>query len=179
MNEMPALRALIGEPAASPPAVDWDRVQAGLRFSFPADYREFIDTYGPGKFGDIRVTAPTAPGVSGELDLLALMVRKYREIRGIPQIGASPPLYPEPGGTVCWGERSGGWLCGWEPASTDPDEWTVATILADTKLRGGDCARSCPSVLCSKSMHNQRMYNGLIPHRDPAAGPVVFIPYAT
>ncbi len=36
-----------------------------------------------------------------------------------------PPFYPEPGGTVSWGETADGWTCGWAPTSADPDEWDV------------------------------------------------------
>lgn len=175
VNEMPALRPLIGEPAIRPSAVDWERMQAGLGFGLPADYREFIDTYGPGTFGDIRITAPGAPG---EMDMLALLVRKYKEVRGIVQIGITPPFCPEPGGTVCWGEAAEGWVYGWAPTSPDPDEWTVAGILANPRIRAASVRPgvSFSSMLREHAQPGERTH-GLVPPRDPAARPVTFIPY--
>lgn len=175
VNEMPALRALIGKPATRPSAVDWERMQAGLGFRLPADYREFIDTYGPGTFGDIRVTAPGAPA---EVDMLALMARKYKQVRGIAQIGITPPFCPEPGGTVCWGETAEGWVCGWAPTSPDPDEWTVAWILANPQIRAVNVRPgvSFSSMLREHAQPGESTY-GLVPLRDPAAGPVTFTPY--
>lgn len=51
VNEVAALRELIGAPVAGAPAVDWADVHARLGLRLPADYREFIDTYGPGTLG--------------------------------------------------------------------------------------------------------------------------------
>src|SRR5262249_60436825 len=54
VNEMATLRALAGPPPAGGAPVDWASVHARLGFRLPADYREFIDTYGPGTFGAIQ-----------------------------------------------------------------------------------------------------------------------------
>jgi hypothetical protein len=74
---MGVLRELAGPPPVAVPAVDWAEVHARLGFRLPADYRELIDTFGPGTFGDIQITAPGAPG---EWDLFALLERKYQQV---------------------------------------------------------------------------------------------------
>jgi hypothetical protein len=45
VNEMAALRELIGASSAGVAQVDWAGAHARLGFRLPADYREFIDTY--------------------------------------------------------------------------------------------------------------------------------------
>jgi hypothetical protein len=124
VSDLAGLREVIGDPPAPVPAADWSAVHARLGLELPSDYRAFIDAYGAGTLGDIRITAPGAPG---EMDLFALLDRTYaraRDRRDRVMYG-EPPFYPEPGGTVAWGEAFDGWACGWAPASADPDEWDV------------------------------------------------------
>src|SRR5262249_25278590 len=170
-----ALRELIGAPPAGVARMDWARVRARLGFGLPADYREFIDTYGPGTFGDIRITAPGAPG---EMDLFALLERKYSQVRGVVRVGESPPFYPEPGGTVSWGETTSGWACGWAPTSADPDEWTVTAIMPTKNLRGFIFQPGLSfSSMLKEHAEQDPVSHGLVPPRDPSAGPVEFVPY--
>jgi hypothetical protein len=176
VNDMAALRELIGAPPAGVARVDWAGVHARLGFRLPADYREFIDTYGPGTFGDIRIMAPGAPG---EMDLFALLERKYSQVRGLVRDDrVDPPFFPEPGGTVSWGETVSGWTCGWAPTGTDPDEWTVTAIMPTLNLRGYDFqgGRSFSTMLKEHAEQNP-VRHGLVPLRDPSAGPVTFRPY--
>ena len=113
---MAALRELIGEPTWHVPDTDWAAAHAQLGFQLPADYREFIDTYGPGTFADIRITGPEAPE---EMNLFSLLERKYERVNRVDRRGMAP-YYPEPGGAVCWGETLAGWACGWVPISAGP-----------------------------------------------------------
>jgi hypothetical protein len=69
-DEIAAVRALIGDPPVVVPDVDWDGVHARLGLRLPAEYRAFIDSYGPGTVGDIRIMAPGQPA---EWDLFALL----------------------------------------------------------------------------------------------------------
>jgi hypothetical protein len=125
VNELAGLREVIGDPPAGAPEVDWAAVHARLGFELPSDYRGFIDAYGPGTLDYIRIMAP---GVPGEMDLFALLERTYAQVRDRDRTD-SPPFYPEPGGTVCWGETADGWACGWAPVSADPDEWEVVAVM--------------------------------------------------
>jgi len=94
---MAELRGLIGAPPARVPEVDWADVHARLGLRLPADYREFIDAYGPGTLGDIRIMAPGQPP---EMDLFALLERTHAQAGYEGMV----PFYPDPGGTVSWGE---------------------------------------------------------------------------
>jgi hypothetical protein len=176
VNEMAVVRELVGPPTAAVLDVDWAAVHARLGFRLPADYREFIDAYGPGTFGDIRIMAPDAPA---EMNLFALLERKYEQVRGIVRIGNAPPIYPEPGGAVCWGETVHGWSCGWAPTSADPDEWTVTAIMPTVDLRGFvvQPGVSFSSMLKDHAWQSPGMHDGLVPLRDPADGPVTFTSY--
>lgn len=173
VNEIPALREMIGKPASRVARVDWGAVHAQLGFDLPSDYREFIDAYGPGTFGNIRIAAP---GVPGEMDLFALMLRKYRKIRSVIHVGTSPPFFPEPGGTVCWGETADGWICGWAPVGNNPDEWTVAEILADPQLRSVAVSPGMSFSSMLKEHAGPTNFRQLPPW-DAAAGPLTFTPY--
>lgn len=175
VNEMPALREMIGEPSWRRPRVDWEAIKSQLGFGLPADYRDFIDTYGPGKFGNIIISAP---GMPGDADMFALMLRKYRQIRSVVQIGNSPPFFPEPGGTICWGEVEGGWVCGWAPVGDDPDGWTVTGILANPQLRNISVQPGVSfSSMLKEHARPQLGSAELVPSWKPADGPVVFTPY--
>jgi hypothetical protein len=175
LNEMGALRELIGAPPAAVPTVDWAAVHGRLGFRLPSDYREFIDAYGPGTFGDIRITAPGAPG---EMDLFALLKRKYQQVQRMAfrMAFTAPPVYPEPGGTIFWGETTGGWSCGWAPTGPDPDEWNVAAFMPGLRGFGLRAGVSFSSML----KEHARLEPGageLLPPSDPAAGLVTFTPY--
>jgi len=167
------LRRVIGEPPHGAPRVDWAAVHDRLGFRLPTDYRDFIDAYGPGTVGDVRIMAPGAPG---DMDLFALLERKYTEVSGLERIiGEDAPFYPEPGGTVCWGETIGGWTCGWAPVSTDPDEWDVVGITPGSDLRGLRL-RGGLSFSTMLKEHAARDPLDLLPPLDVSAGPVRFVP---
>ena len=53
----------------------------------PADYRSFIDTYGPGTFGEIAITAPEAPA---GFDLYRLLRRAIETARAPDAIRTVP-----------------------------------------------------------------------------------------
>jgi hypothetical protein len=174
VSEMAALRELIGAPPTGVRAVDWAGLHARLGFRLPADYREFIDTYGPGTLGDIQIMAPGAPG---GMDLFELLEWKYAQVREADRdLVFRPPFYPEPGGTVCWGEASGRWTCGWAPGSADPDEWTVV-IMPNASLASFSHEDGLSFSAMLRHHAQQDAFFGLLPLRDPAAGPVTFTPY--
>ncbi len=175
VNEMVSLRELIGPSPASALPVEWGAVQRRLGFTLPADYREFIDTYGPGTLGNIRITAP---GAGGMWDLFALLDRKYSQVLDLSRNpGTDPPFYPEPGGTVCWGETAAGWNCAWAPVGPDPEAWYAVVIpptLRGFRTRAGI---SFSAMLAEHAAQAPGDHQGLVPLPESDAGPVTFTPH--
>jgi hypothetical protein len=176
VNELAAVRAVAGPPPESVPSVDWDAVHARLGFPLPADYRAFIDEYGPGILGDIRIMSPGGPG---EWNLFALLERKYEQVRYAARREWDTPWYPEPRGTVSWGETASGWTCGWAPIHSDPDKWTVVVVAPSPQL---NALRFQAGVSFTTTLRRHVAFRGpgqeheMIPPRDPSTGPFRFIP---
>jgi hypothetical protein len=134
VSEMAVLREFLGAPPGKVQPVNWGQVRSRLGTGLPADYREFIDTYGPGWLGVIQIMAPGAPD---GWDLFALLQRKYEQVRYLERNSAGdPPFHPEHGGTISWGETADGWTCCWAPAEADPDAWNVVALMPTPNLRG-------------------------------------------
>ena len=175
VNEMATLRELIGPPPAPARRVEWRAVHERLGFTLPADYREFVDAYGPGTLGEIRITAP---GAGGMWDLFALLDRKYSQVCDLSRNpGTDPPFYPEPGGTVCWGEAAEGWNCAWAPVGPDPQSWYAVAIpptLRGFRTRAGI---SFSSMLAEHAAQGPGARQGLVPLPEPDMGPVTFTPH--
>lgn len=168
-DEIAAVRALIGDPPAVVPDVDWDGVHARLGLRLPADYRAFIDSYGPGTVGDIRIMAPGQPA---EWDLFALLDRKQAQ-------GMILPLYPEPGGAVSWGETAGGHTLCWAPAGADPDRWLVVAIGPGAGLPGFGMTGGLSFTATLRGLLDEGAPQTLVPPlppRAPTAGQVRFSP---
>lgn len=172
VNEMAKLRELLGPPPVGVRPVDWGEVRSWLGTGLPADYREFIDTYGPGRLGDVAIMAPGAPD---RWDLFALLDRKYLQVQGLERISAGdPPFHPEPGGTISWGETADGWTCCWAPGEADPDAWNVVVLYPTPNLRG---YRLIGGVSFSSALKRyiQREKGDPLP-RAPEGRPVMFEP---
>ncbi len=178
VNEFATLRELIGPAPAGVRKVDWPAVQARLGCGLPSDYRGFVDTYGPGTFGDVRIAAPWA---GRDWDLFALLERKSAEVRGLTRHEWNTPIYPEPGGVISWGETTGGYTCGWAPTSPDPDQWSVVAIMPGMAL-GSFTFQPGLSFSAMLKEHKEHAEEhpgldlGIIPPRDPSAGNVRFTP---
>ncbi|AGZ43412.1 hypothetical protein [Actinoplanes friuliensis] len=105
------------------PTLEWF-VRAGeWGFMFPADYRTFHDTLGPGLFCDIGIFGPGAPEGWNAADLLRAG-RAAAEAAGLDHLR----FHPDPGGLVPWGMTQDGWLLGWAARHPDPDLWCVAAL---------------------------------------------------
>ena len=174
VNEMHALREILGEPDWPVPEVDWAAVHARLGTRLPADYREFIDAYGAGTFRDIRIAGPGAPG---EMDLFALLERKHDQVSRVER-GGAPPYHPEPGGSVCWGETVAGLTCAWAPTVPEPDEWTVNVVDPGPRLGTYHMmpGKSFTTVL-REHARPAPQYNELVPAPESPSGPARFTPY--
>jgi hypothetical protein len=178
VNELAAVRELIGPPPLGVKSVDWAGVHGRLGFALPADYREFIDIYGPGTFGDIRIAAPGAPG---DMDLFALLERKYNQVRELPRGEWDAPWYPEPGGTIACAETTGGHTCGWAPVRADPDQWTVVAIWPSPALNAYSFVSdaSFTTVLRRYAAPRPGREHEILPPHDTSVGPVTFTPYTS
>lgn len=179
INEFPALREFLGSGRSALRQVDWADVQARLGHRLPTDYRSFVDTYGPGTFGDVRITAP---GADGDMDLFALLNRKWEQVRALTRHEWDTPIYPEPGGIISWGETVGGYTCAWAPTSADPDEWSVVVIAPSQELNSYTFKPGLSfSGMLKEHKEQTDRYPGLdlgiIPPRDVSEGSVTFIPY--
>jgi hypothetical protein len=177
-SEFEALAEMIGPAPAGVRKVDWVDVQRRLGMSLPADYRAFIDTYGPGTFGDVVIAAP---GASGGQDLFTLLANKAAELSTLGRNASSRPIYPESGGAISWGETAGGYTCAWAPTGSNPDKWGVVALEPDLIAHTYQPSLSFTAMLVEHKVHADQhpgAYLGIVPPRDPSAGAVRFTPSA-
>ncbi|TQM80192.1 hypothetical protein FHX81_2520 [Saccharothrix saharensis] len=117
--------AVLGEPGAPAPEVDWDEVRQQLGVAPPADYRRFVDRFGAGWVGALRVFAPRASTPSFDLFRQVERVTELTtEFRGSTTPTFPGPYHPQEGGLIVWGEMDGLHFF-WNPAGADPDAWPV------------------------------------------------------
>ncbi|MFD7972864.1 SMI1/KNR4 family protein [Streptomyces clavifer] len=146
---------LLPPPVSGGDAVNWEAVQHETLLEFPADYRDFVESYGGGEIDEyLSVSTPPVPG-SPYGDLLdrldpALSDRDRQELGvHLPQ-GDLPQLLPfadSASSDVAF------WLC--EGA---PDDWQVAVFRRQT-LHGvnrwtvfnGGMASFCAAVLTGEA----------------------------
>jgi len=122
--------------------VDWVAVEQRLGHRLPADYKRFVETIGPGRYGNILVANPNGPkgDVPGLFDLAASaresLARRYVN---------PPPVAPDPGGILVWGQAPHGWFCGW----ATPDDFVkdMGAVLHFTGLRQRGTGRSMTNYL--------------------------------
>jgi hypothetical protein len=123
-NEFAALAEALGRPPVEPPPVDWTQVEQQIAAQLPADYKSFIDTYGPGRYCDISI----------ERDFVTLRQRRYQQLRDPARPHFPPPVHPEPDGIIAWGETNDGWTLWWAPTNADPDQWGIVIVDPDIRL---------------------------------------------
>jgi hypothetical protein len=115
----------LGEPVAIPPEVDWGGVHEQLGTALPGDYRRFVDRFGAGWVGALRIFAPDAPVASFDLfRLVGHVTEDTTEYRASTTPTFRGPYHPQEGGLIAWGEMDGMHFF-WNPAGEDPDEWPV------------------------------------------------------
>lgn len=128
-----------------PPSVvvgpPWGEALGEVGFEFPADYRQFVDTYGAGSFEPmeyvgLEVVAPhvdalgpaSHPRFAG---FLAHHVNGVRPLFAGDEGGEAmwhdgpQPLYPEPGGLLAWGHTHESDQFFRRTQDANPDRWTV------------------------------------------------------
>ncbi|HYQ62613.1 SMI1/KNR4 family protein [Actinophytocola sp.] len=126
-SEFTELASIIGPARPEMSTLDWKSIERQFGFGLPSDYKTFIDTYGPGQFGDITVTSP----VSGRNDSLNRLIEKiHAEASANPRRRPEqhPPIHPEAEGMIPWGETHDGWACCWAPSTANPDDWGIVRL---------------------------------------------------
>lgn len=120
------LAAFLGSPGAGPRPVDWASVERALGTRLPADYKAFADAY-PAIFVNeyLRVSHPSSSNPAYNL-LQDAQVRtnSLRELTAEFPDMYPHPVYPEPGGLLCWGNNVNREQCYWLTEG-DPDGWRV------------------------------------------------------
>ncbi|GGJ56429.1 SMI1/KNR4 family protein [Streptomyces brasiliensis] len=123
------LRELLSPPVSSGDAVDWDEIERTTGLVLPADYREFVESYGGGEIDEyLSVSTPPVPG-SAYGDLLdrvdpALSDRDREELGALLPGGALPPLLP-------FADTASSDVAFWLREGA-PDDWQVAVFRRQT-----------------------------------------------
>ncbi|TWF90341.1 hypothetical protein [Kitasatospora viridis] len=126
-------------PATVEPLLPWDLAQDVAGIQLPADYRAFVDLFGPGELrGELGIVTPRP--LPGQPIGAGALSRKVNEL--INDIGAAfkqmredlpdlcpYPVYPEPGGLLYWAGNYNGDYCFWLTEGADPDRWPVVVWL--------------------------------------------------
>ncbi|MFF4393833.1 SMI1/KNR4 family protein [Streptomyces sp. NPDC001552] len=121
------LRKLLGEPTCwgwARPRL-WEAAEEHLGVRLPADYKAFLDLYGPGAFdGFLWMDRP----VDGTAEELARLWPPSG--RGCTGSGSGSRRYPFPfrpqaGGLIEWGGDEGGAVYSFLPEEPDPVDWRV------------------------------------------------------
>jgi hypothetical protein len=115
------LRELLPAPASGGDPVDWSEIEQTVGLALPADYREFVETYGGGEIDEYMcVLTPPVPGSPyGELlDRITPVLSDLEDLRALLPPDVVPPLWPFADlgeGDVAFWLREGA-----------PDDWRVA-----------------------------------------------------
>lgn len=133
--------------------VDW----AGLEL--PQDYRRFIESYGAGVFGDVRIEAPGAP--------LEELLQDTRP--GLPDL----PGFVDEGAFLAWGATSDGWTCGWARSHDDPDRWGTVLVAPDGRWEYAPGQSFTSFLLSYADPHSRGMFLGRM---APRPSPVRWLP---
>lgn len=109
-----ALDGLIDPIGDGGDTVDWPAVERRWGFRFPADYIDFLHTYGKGVF--MQYLLILGPEVDGPIDSMA---EETENARG------SEPLRTDHD-VIAWGVDSSGDILCWLVSGEEPDQWPVA-----------------------------------------------------
>ena len=104
---------------------DWAAVEDWLEVPLPSDYKELIGEGPALKFGEeLLIASPFSR--SNHLGLqIAYGSWSLAYLRQASPHEFVLPLFPEPGGLMCWGGDGGGAVYYWNTMRTNPDDWTV------------------------------------------------------
>lgn len=128
-EDLDGLRELV-PPPARPQLGDqtWEWLFTRLGSRLPADYVEFMETYGGGAWaGWLRLWAPLDAGDMGLAACAGSLLGAERQARAEFPHHYRLPLYPEPGGYLPFGDSIDGDRIGWL-TSGSPDEWQLVLM---------------------------------------------------
>ena len=135
MADLDRLRELLPPPRSpiepGSPA-SWAAAEAALKTALPADYKEFIETYGTGSIDEfVTVLNALSSTPHFRLDEYGeTMLAVTRELRAGGIVDIPFPLHPEPGGLLPWGTTANGdWGYWLTTPSDDPDAWEVVVSV--------------------------------------------------
>lgn len=115
------------EPVDAPRLDAWEEVERALDFTFPNDYKGYVQRYGTGMIGGwIYPLHPFATSPAASLrdrwaSMLELIDYFHREVGGP---GFPYPAYPKPDGLFPWATDDYNNLLCWHQ-SGPPNDWTV------------------------------------------------------
>ncbi|MFK0286478.1 hypothetical protein ACIQVL_39270 [Streptomyces sp. NPDC090499] len=119
------LTQLLKPPTAGADTLPWQNIQAEWGTTFPQDYRDFMNIYGPGGIdGIIAIATPENRDEPGYLTVRRTTPRvasEYRTFRGKWTFLA----WPAPGALLGWGVTPIGHDLLWRATGNDPDDWPV------------------------------------------------------
>ncbi|MFI6263191.1 hypothetical protein [Micromonospora sp. NPDC051006] len=141
MADLEMLRRMMQAPAGPETAVDWGRLTGSWGKEFPADYRQFMEVFGPGTIQDFLVIVQPEPKEAASVDATGGMVHEtanaemaWTEFRKEPALAEVEPLL------IAWGVSSGADILCWDASGNDPDDWPVLVWNRDfTAWRRYDC----------------------------------------
>ncbi|MDR1052600.1 MAG: SMI1/KNR4 family protein [Planctomycetaceae bacterium] len=118
----------------------WSDIEAEFGIRFPNDYKDYINTYGPGDFlNSFSVVSPFGPQNHTVMTELS-MYRKYGEA-----IREVFPIYPEKNGLLYWGGGEDGISCWWLTRG-EPFNWPIV-LISDAALEIRIYKRSMTSFI--------------------------------
>ena len=135
-SALDGLRDILAPPAepADTGGERWAHIELELGSKLPADYKEFIATYGTGGIDRfLYVLNPFTGSPFGRLTAQRVSERLYplRAFRDVDGVGIPYGLYPEPAGLLPWGATSNNDNLCWHTQG-DADEWSV--VMVDSEL---------------------------------------------
>ncbi|MYQ44732.1 hypothetical protein GTW40_06555 [Streptomyces sp. SID4985] len=116
---------------------DWSRVAESWGTAFPSDYRDFLAVYGAGTIDDHLLIATASPDL-GETTLGDLTSVASR-VTASEDDDRPYPVWPEPGGLICWGATVDAAALHWDTSDADPDRWPVIVRSREGDFTRHDC----------------------------------------
>lgn len=126
-NRCDELRNLVAPPEVNRNhnPITWNIVESILKTALPKDYKEIVEYYGPGTFGEmITLLVP-----SYELEPFEILYHWKLFKDSEEQIKQFDPIrqavYPDADGLLQWASTAIGALVCWKVDDIDPDKWKV------------------------------------------------------
>jgi hypothetical protein len=115
---------------------DWAAIEGELGVRLPGEYKELVQAFPPGAFGELIVFHPARrSGFTGLPDQISGFATMFSGSLSVApsDIRDSFPFgfYPESGGLIPWAAFNVAAVLCWLPNSEDPDAWPVLAYADD------------------------------------------------